>query len=308
MRADNQFVLAGIEAVYGVAETLTGANAIQCDLEITPMKAEQKTREFSRPEYGARPVIHTEVHRAVKLSNIELAGSGDPAVAPAWAPIMRACGWSAVTTATETTFQPVTNAVDSLTLNPVTDTELFQMIGARGSLKAMFEVGEFPKLEADFWGGWVDVATLGSLPTLDFSDWQIPHSVNCDDSSALTIDGQAYAWYSLSMDQGSELQFYCVPGENGSRIELGPRQTKGVAKLKAKESTLHDLFALAKSNALVPLSMLHGPAAGSRVGLSGPKVQILNPRMSNYKSDLAYEVDLLFTPDTGDDEVVITTP
>ncbi|MEZ5571170.1 MAG: hypothetical protein R3E64_04025 [Halioglobus sp.] len=143
LRAESELVLVGVEAVSGTAEVLTGADAVQCDLEITPMEATPKERVFTRPYFGARAAILTEIHRACKMTNLELAGSGDPADAPAWTPILRACGMSAVTTLTETTFQPVTDAVDTLTINPSIDGEQFQMIGSKGTASFMLEVGEF---------------------------------------------------------------------------------------------------------------------------------------------------------------------
>jgi len=309
LRAENELVLIGIESVYGTAEVLTGANAVQCDIEITPMEATPKERVYSRPYHGARPVILTEVHRACKLTNVELAGSGDPAVAPAWTAIMRACGWAAVTTATETTFTPVTDAVEGATINPSIDGEQFQMLGSKGSVSLMFEIGEFPVLEANFKGGWVDPETLAGAPTPNYNAWKIPQPVNCENTAALVIGGESYPFYSLKIDQNATVEYFCVPGEPGSRLEINKRDVKSTAKLQAKQISEHDLFALVKSNALVPVSMMHGTVAGSKVGVSGPLVQILNPRASDYKGDLAWEVDMIWTPTgAGDDEIAIVTP
>lgn len=307
LKRNNQLILAGIEATYGVAEVLAGADAVQCNLELDVMNAQQKRREFSRAEFGALPVIHTEVHRGARLRNLELAGSGDPAVAPAWVPIFRACGWAAVTTPTETTLTPVTDATDSLTIDPMIDGELFQLVGARGKVTMNFQIGEFPFFDAELLGGWVDVATVVSPPTPNYDDWEIPEPVDCDNNTALTLDGQSYPWYELTVNQDSQLEFFCVPGETGSRIEITSREIKGTIKLQAKQVTDHDIFALCRANTPTPFAMTHGTAAGEQIALAAPKLQLTNPRESDYKGDLAWELDFLALPDTGDDEFTVVT-
>lgn len=307
LRAENELVLVGVEAVYGTAQVLTGADAVQCDFEITPMEATPKERAFSRPFFGARPTILTEIHRSIKMTNIELAGSGAAIVPPAWAPIMRACGWSVTIGGANVTFRPVTDAVDGLTINPSIDGEQFQMVGSRGSVSLMFDIGEFPSMEANLKGGWVNPETLVTVPTPDYSDWRIPRSVNCENTAAIVINGVSYPFYSLKIDQGNTVEFFCVPGEAGSRIEITKREVKGSVKLQAKQISDHDLFALVKSNALGPVSMLHGTVAGARVAVSGPAVQLLNPRKADYKGDLAWECEMVWTPTAPDNEIAIVT-
>lgn len=305
LRSENELVLAGIEAVYGTAEVLAAADAIQCDIELTVLEAQQKVREYSRPYDGERPVIHTERHRSCRMRNVEIAGSGNPAAAPAWTRLLRACGWAAVTTATETTHTPVQNATDSLTIDPSMDTELFRMVGSRGNLEtAKWMVGEFPVMDFMFKGGWVDVSTYGAIPTPDYSAWEIPKPVNCTETLALDVDGELYPVYEFEFGQNADVDFYCVPGEPGSRIETHRRKMRGRAKLQAKQSTEHDLFAMVHSNALFPVAFVHGVTAGHITEIDMPAVQFVNPRKSDYKGDLAWEVDILITPTAaGNDEV-----
>lgn len=308
LRAENEFLLAAIESVYGTAPAMTGADAIQCDFEITPMEAVQKERAFSRPYYGSRAVILSEIHRAIKLSNIEMAGSGAAGTAPAWTRLMRGCGWGAVTTPTETTFTPQTNSVDSLALNPTIDGERFGMVGARGTASFMWDITEFPKMDMDFKGGWVDPETLLSLPTLNFDAWKIPRIVNCENTDAIDIGGEDYPFYSFKVEQNSTLEFYCVPGEAGYRVERTNRNMKGTLKLQAKKISDHDIFALVKSMALVPISVQHGQVAGEIVIGAAPGAQFLNPRKSDYKGDLAWELDVLFPPTAaGNNEFTVVT-
>ena len=304
LRAANQLVLAGPETTYGTAATLTGANAIQCDFEITPMEATTKTREFSRPYFGARPAILTEIHRSIKMTNLELAGSGDPETAPAWMELLRCCGWAVEETLTQANLTLVRHATDSATISPSIDGEQFKMVGARGTASFMFEIGEIPKIEVNAKGGWVNPATLVSVPTPDYSAWQIPRVVNCENTAAISINAVDYPFYSVQIEQNNTVEFFCVPGEEGYRIEVTAREVKGKIKVQAKKISEHDLFALVKSGVLVPVALEHGEEDGEIVGFSMPHVQLLNPRKSDYKGDLAWEFDFLANPtDAGDDEL-----
>ena len=302
LNAENIFVLAKNEAVYGTPEVMVGADAVQSAIQLIPFNATRKERRFSSAVHGAVPVIHTEVHRGINLSNIELAGSGDPAVAPAWVPIMRGCGWAATVGPTETELLPVTDAVDSLTLDTYLDGERFQLVGSRGSISGAFQVGEFPTLSANILGGYVAPTTVVTPPVEDYSDWQIPHPVNCEQTQALDIDGTDYPFFEFTFNQNAQLEFLCIPGETGSRIEIQQRNITGRVRLQAKKVSDHDLFALVRSNARVPISFIHGVTAGAIIECGGPKVQLLNPTPGNYKGELSYDCDVIFTRDTGDDE------
>ena len=309
LRSDNQLLLANIEDTYGTAKALTGADAIQCDFELEPMIANQKEFSYSRPHYGNDPVIHTQIHRGIKLSNIGMAGSGDPAVAPAWVRIMRACGWAADVQPTGTTLNPTSDrtAFEGMTLEPSEDGEMFRLIGARGSMSAVFAIDDFAKLSADMKGGWVDPATLGAIPEPNYSAWRLPLPANCSNSDALVIDGESYPWYEFAINQNSGVEFYCVPGETGQRVEITNRRMTGKVKLQAKQVGDHNIFSLVKSNARVPVSLVHGDVAGDIIEGAGPQVQFTNPRKADYKGDLAWELDMILCPNTGDDEWVWTT-
>ncbi|MEZ5571169.1 MAG: hypothetical protein R3E64_04020 [Halioglobus sp.] len=58
--------------------------------------------------------------------------------------------------------------------------------------------------------------------------------MNCENTAAIMINGEAYAFYSLKIDLNNTLEFFCVPGEPGSRIEITKREVKGWS-MKAKK-------------------------------------------------------------------------
>jgi hypothetical protein len=88
-------ILAKLESVYGTDPTPTGsANAILItNLTVNPLDAEVVSRDVIRPYLGISDRLIAQAKVAVEFE-IELAGSGSPGVAPAWGPLLKACGFA----------------------------------------------------------------------------------------------------------------------------------------------------------------------------------------------------------------------
>lgn len=99
-----QAVLVKIETTEGVDAGPTGAaNAILAlNGELTPFAADTVSRDVLQPYLGASEDIPVGVH-VVDAFDVEIAGSGAAGTAPAYDPLLRACGLSpAATTGTAT--------------------------------------------------------------------------------------------------------------------------------------------------------------------------------------------------------------
>lgn len=88
-------LLAKIESSYGVDPTPTGAaNAVLVsNLNVTPMSTELVDRDLIRPFLGNSEQLHAAIYAMAEFE-CEVAGSGTAGTAPAWGPLMRACGFS----------------------------------------------------------------------------------------------------------------------------------------------------------------------------------------------------------------------
>lgn len=88
-------ILAKIESVYGTDATPTGsANAILVrNLTVTPIEAQQISRDLIRPYLGNSDTMLSEISAKCEFE-IELAGAGTPGIAPAWAPLLLACAFA----------------------------------------------------------------------------------------------------------------------------------------------------------------------------------------------------------------------
>ena len=113
-----RLILAKIESVYGTDPTPTGAsNAILVrNLEIQPLVAETVNRDLVRPYMGQADQLLARERVEVSFE-VELAGSGAAGTAPAYGPILKACGLSeTLVTSTSATYAPVSSSFSSVTI------------------------------------------------------------------------------------------------------------------------------------------------------------------------------------------------
>ncbi len=101
LRLRIQSLLAKVEVTYGTDPTPTGAaNAILLKGKptLTPMEAVNVKREVVRPFFGNAESLPSSIYGKLDFE-VEMAGSGTAGIAPAWGPLLRACGLSETATA-----------------------------------------------------------------------------------------------------------------------------------------------------------------------------------------------------------------
>jgi hypothetical protein len=86
-------LLAKIEGTYNTDPTPTGAaNAILAvEVEWDPMLGEDVNRNLELPAFGNQGTVPIDLHGRLSFK-VELAASGAAGTAPAWGPLLRACG------------------------------------------------------------------------------------------------------------------------------------------------------------------------------------------------------------------------
>lgn len=99
-------ILAKTESTYGTDASPTGgANAMLVqNAQLTPLEAETRQRQVVQPYFGARPSLLAS--QRVRLQfGIEFTGSGTAGNAPAFAPLLLACGLAETTVSGNATVQ-----------------------------------------------------------------------------------------------------------------------------------------------------------------------------------------------------------
>ena len=112
-----RLLLAKIESVYGTDPTPTAsANAVYMgNQQISPHKATLVKRNVTRPYLGNFQSAVAQIFQDISFE-VEIAGSGTAGTAPAYGPLMRACGMSETINATPVTGTAVAGATATITL------------------------------------------------------------------------------------------------------------------------------------------------------------------------------------------------
>ena len=107
-RWSKKTLLIKLEAIAGTAENLAAADAVLgINVERTPLAGETVSRELERPFFGGQDQEHTNVHTLYSF-DVEVAGSGALANAPAWGRLLQACGMAETLTAAPGAWAAVT--------------------------------------------------------------------------------------------------------------------------------------------------------------------------------------------------------
>jgi len=294
-----------MESTYGVDSAPTGvANAILAsNVNLTPLAAETIERENTRPELGAYEQIHVGEHVMLEF-DVELAGAGSAGGIPAYGPVMRSCGFAQNNTpSVDTQYALVSQNEEASTIYIPFDGQLHKMVGCRGAWSLTLGKKGIPMRHFSFKGLWVNPASVAD-PAIDWSAFQKPLHVSNANTPTFSLHGQNLNLSSLEINSNIEVIHRDLVGLE--EIAITDRQVKAKIKFEAPVLSSFNVFTVAKSNALGVMQIVHGTVAGNIVQVDAPKVQIINPTYSEEDKQTMIEADLIFVPNTGDDEYLET--
>lgn len=305
-RTRSQVLLAKIESTYGTDPTPTGsANAILCSpVSLVPLQAEAIERNNVQAHFGSRPRILTGEHVGIEFE-VEIAGSGAAGTAPAYGPLLEACGMSPTNTpGVSEVYNPITGSELGCTIYANLDGTLHEINGWRGAVTFRYRANQIPTMQ--FRGIGIYVAPVAaSLPTADYSGFVDPLHPNSTNTPTATIHGHSAAAEEIEIVYGSVVNWRDLVGGSPEAF-IADRQVTGRMVIEAPAIGTKDFFAAAKAETLAALEWIHGTAAGNIVEHDAPKVQIMNPTYGDSDGALMLNLDLVFTPNTGNDEHVLT--
>ena len=294
------------EMTYAVNSTPTGgSNAmLVSQIEITPMEGQEISRETEQVFLGAQGNIQAGLHVSGKCM-VEMAGSGTVDTPPAYAPVLTCCRLSETITE-DSDVAYATNSADTPGSNTVTlniGGHKHTMLGVRGNLTGDVTMGQIARFGWDFkglFGTPVDAA----LPSTTLSAFTEPVRVS-KANTAFTLHGATLGMTKFTFDLGNQVNYR----ENSEEelIHIPDRKVVGSVTFDAVSISTKNFFSIAAAGTLGALQMVHGTAAGNIVQVAAPAVQLGRPTYSNGDGVLQMTIPLLFVPDAGDDEIVITT-
>ena len=307
-------ILAKVESTYGVDAAPVGTtDALLISDASFELSYNNVARDIMRPYLGAsEQLVGT---RKVDMSfTVEAAGSGTAGAAPAWGPIMRACGMAEVVVATKSVeYSPVSGGFDSATIYYSVDGVRYKALGCRGTFVLAMGEGERPVFKVSMTGLDGGVAAVAD-PAVTLTAWKTPAVVTNQNSAGVLLGcgyaapaftaGTAFASRGMEFTLGQEVQH--VPLLGGETVEITGRETTGSMQLDLSAADVVTFMAAINGNQLTSLGFAHGTTAGKKVLVYAPAVQRLSPKIADFNGQAHLSMDLRFTPTTaGNDEIRI---
>ena len=298
-------LLVKTEVTYGTDPVPTGAaNAILVrNLSVTPLNAEIVSRDLVRPYLGASEQLIASRYVGCEFE-VEMAGSGAAGTAPAYGPLLLACGMAeTIVASTTVTYAPVSALFKSATIYYNIDGVLHKLTGCRGNVEITLAAGQIPVFKFTFTGIY-NAPTDTAAPAVTYTAFQTPLAANNANTTGFSLYSYSAALESLSLSLGNQVTYRNLIGLED--VIMTNRAVTGNVIFEAPTITAKDFFAIALGNTLGALDVTHGTVAGNKVQISSTKVDISNPTYSDSNSVQMLNVPLTLVPSTaGNDEISI---
>ena len=302
-------ILAKTETTYGVDPTPTGAaNAILVrNLDVTPLDAEIVSRDLVRPYFGNYDQIIAAQKVQVSFE-VELQGSGAAGTAPAYGPLLRACGLAeTITASTKAEYKPVSSSFESATIhvqvqdNIAGSSPLHKLTGCRGNVEFTLNAKSLPVAKFTFTGVYNAVVDAANV-TATYTAFKTPSAVNKANTPTFSFFGYSGIMSEFGLNLNNEVVYRNLV--NSESVILTDRKAGGNVVFEAPTVTAKDFWAAALANTLGDMSLIHGSGAGSIVEFSSTgKVDVVNPSYTDMDGIVMLSVPYVLVPSTaGNDE------
>jgi hypothetical protein len=299
-----RLILAKTETTYGTDPTPTGsANAILVrNLEITPLQADTVTRDLIRPYLGNSDQLLAQTRVEVTFE-VELAGSGAAGTAPAYGPVLKACGLSeTVVATTSVTYAPVSASFSSVTIYFHNDGIRHKVTGCRGTFELNAEVGQIPVISFTMTGIY-NAPTDESLPSPTYANQAAPLIFKNGNTSNFSIFSYSGCLQSLNFQLANEVIYRELVGCTKESLIVN-RAPAGDVVIEAPSIATKDFFAIATGSSTGSISFQHGGTAGNIVTFTTAQSDIANPSYSDQDGIQMLNLPYVAVPTSaGNDEL-----
>jgi len=301
-------ILAKIETTYGTDSIPTGAaNAVLVsNLNLSsPMATDYAARDLVRPYFGNSENLPNDFFTTVEFE-VEMAGSGVAGTAPAYAPLLRACGFAeTINAGVSAVYGLISSSIPSLTIYFNVDGVLHALTGARGTVTTSLTVKQIPKFRFTFMGLYQEVID-SALPSATYSAYRKPLTVSKVNTQSFSLHGFSPCMSSLELSLNNEMVnralINCV-----KETMITDRKPTGSVTIEAPTVAEKDYWDIVASAATGALSIVHGIGAGNIVQISAPMTQLTTPQYNVEDGIQMLQMALIPVPSTsGNDEIVIT--
>lgn len=298
----NVLLMAKNETTYGADPTPTAAlNAMHAKVtSVQPTSTEFKERENIKNYFGSGGQVQVSAHSEIDIE-VELAGAGTAGTAPAYGPLLKACGLTQTLSAgVSATYTPETDAPDTVTFHYNLDGIRHIMTGCRGNMSLDINARGIPMMKFHFVGLY-NTVTDTPMPTGSvYTGFMAPYAVNKINTPSWSLHGVSGAMQSLSLDMGNAISYRNLIGSEA--VVLTDRKVSGQASFEMMTVAVKAWHEAVRLGTTAALALVHGTVAGHIIEIAAPKVQVINPQYADSDGIQMLNVGLDFQPDAGDDE------
>ncbi len=308
MKSNKKFLTCKIETTYGVDITpaVGTDDVLVSGFSITPVNIQYAERNNARPFFGAQGMINVGEYMQMEF-DLEIAGGGAVATAPAYKAVLRACAMAETITAVTgpVTYSPISDAEESGSVYFYWDGVRHKMLGSMGSVEWRLNEGQIPVMHVTMLGlyGGIAVAALGGTPSL--TAFQKPLGIN-KANTTFSLHSYSAVLSALSINQGAQMIYKNRP--NSEKIHYVDRKVTGQVTIECPKPDVKDFFAICRAETTGALALTHGTTAGNKGILAASTVQLTNPRTSEGDNMVMLAMDMIFLPSSaGNDELTYAT-
>ncbi|HYD79843.1 MAG TPA: hypothetical protein VEC06_08540 [Paucimonas sp.] len=201
-------------------------------------------------------------------------------------------------------YRRITDSIESITHYVNYDGVLHKLVGARGNVVTSLPYKRIPTFRFNFTGLFVAVADAAS-PSVTLTAWKKPLAVNNVNTTGLMVSGYSSAVMSdFSFDLGNQVVFRSLPGGSETVLITDSKPSGSITQ----EATLvanKDWWTAIKNVTLGHFSVTHGTAAGNKVKIDAPQIQLTEPAYEDMDGIQMLKTNLTLLPTSGNDELVI---
>ena len=311
--ARKRVILAKTETTYGTDASPTGAaNAILVrNLDVTPLDAEIVSRDLVRPYFGNYDQLVAAQKVGVTFE-VELQGSGTAGTAPAYGPLLRACGMSeTIAAGTKVDYKPVSASFDSVTIyvqvqqDVSGNSPLHKITGCRGNVEFSLNAKAIPVARFTFTGLYNAVVDAANV-TATYTGFKTPLAVNQANTPTFSFFGYTAIASSFNMNLNNEVVYRNLI--NQETVLLTDRKAGGTVVFDAPTITAKDFFAASIATTLGNMQIVHGTTAGSIIDISATgTVDLTNPSYAEADGIVQLSIPYVLVPTSaGNDEFTLT--
>jgi hypothetical protein len=304
-----KFLIAKIESTYGTDPSpVGGSDAVQVtNLEVTPIESDN-VQAATYQGFLGNPTRGTLVaNKRVSVTfDVELAGSGTAGTAPAFGPLLKACGLSeTLVTSTSATYAPVSSSFSSATIYCFYDGTRHKITGARGTVSFNLTAGQFAVASFQFIGIYNAPDGTALSGSFTVANQAAAIEVNDTNMTTATFHGVTSARIE-SFDLALNNELLYKETASSQEVLITNRAPGGTAVIEAPAVGTTDYFAKAVATATGSTSLVLGATPGNIVTLNAAQTDITGCSYADTNGVIALSMPFLALPTTaGNNETTL---